>query len=1404
MGIEESYNNKYYTDYNGPDYHNREEWLGYFRGIAARIVNTLHPKVVLDVGCAFGYLVEALHELGVEAWGIDISQYAISQTDPSISKYVKPIPAWEPLPTDFPNRYDLVISIETLEHVHEKEGLRILDRLCEYSDSILLSACSTFSDDKTHLNIQPPEYWVEKFSERNFYEVVSYDGTYISPQTILVQKKVPYTISQLAFDYKHILWIEQNSKSDLQKELNQLNAKIVELNNITTDLLAQNDDAIQKLSILKEIHDKKLLDHQHQLNQATIAYEKQILEFQEQIKLEKKTHEKQILEFQEQIDNGRKAHENQLLEYNNLIAQEREEVEKYRNSYDRIKQSRSWRFTGPLRRFGSYIRSVIRSGRRYWGDIARSELFNKNWYLESYPEVRGDPAVHYYRLGWKKGYDPSPLFSTNGYLERHADVRAASINPLWHYIRFGKQEGRSISMQQPGPVIDIEETNKTNEPSKITLRNKTGIEILESQQKEITPEHALLEVSQLTYTPLISILMPMFNPELHWLQEALLSLQKQYYTNWELCITDDGSSDTRGIEFIRKVAAADVRIKLHCRGKNDGISAASNDSLNYATGDYIALMDQDDALPPDALLWVAKVVQNNPDIDFIYTDECKVDTARKPNYSGFFFKPDWSPEMMINFMYTGHLTIYKKELVDKVGGFRSEFDYSQDYDLALRSSEYAKKIHHIERILYFWRTLPSSGSVGGKEYALKPTILALKSHYQRQGVEVIVTNQAYGRSIQIKDRASPKISIIIPTDNEKNILDSIQILISSTTYPNYEIVIVSNAELCKNIEDSFPYYTGDLLRTVVFEKNSFNFSEKCNFGSSVSSGEVLIFLNDDALPNHSDWIDRMLDMLLLPGVGGVSPLMLYEDGRVQYAGIQAGQHICGLFGPSFHLMNIDDIENMIINPKLIRNVSVLSGACLMIRKSVFDEIGGFDSINTPNGHSDVDLSLRIWEAGYRCVYTPYSVFTHPGSGTWSLLGLKDKANIYAITRWKEYVTRDRYFTKSMRQYNLGSMILPYEFHLPNGWDPPKRNNGTVLLISHELSRTGAPVVAATAAKILKENDYFVVVASFREEPLIDAILADGIPVIIDQSIKDYRWRLPKDVPPTISHSIRGVIHDFDLVIVNTFVCHNIINCYNGTNVPLLWWLHEGYTSFADGNTRFMPTNLGNNVRVLSGGKYVQKVLKDVGIHYKTDTMLYGVEDCSTPSREKLQEKVRFIFPGSFEKRKNHKVLFEAIKKLTPESRANSDFICIGIYWEQSFYNELKKEAETINNLTLLDPIPYEDLMDLYDTCDCIVVPSIDDPMPVVLAEGMMLSKIVLSSNMTGTAQYIKDGINGYVFDCNNPEELSAKLEFIIKHRDQLECVKQEGRKVYEELFSLNAFQEKLLSEVKKSLNISNY
>jgi GT2 family glycosyltransferase len=1041
---------------------------------------------------------------------------------------------------------------------------------------------------------------------------------------------------------------------------------------------------------------------------------------------------------------------------------------------------------------------MLKNWRDYW-IIKKSGLFDPIYYLMNNPDVRRadvDPLMHFVKYGWKENRNPSIEFNVRAYLENYPDVKMTNRNPFVHYLRYGRKEGRSpLSIK----LANYPLTEKGNEffvkQSQQNLHDLVGLMILENQQKEINAEIALSKINDFHYTPLISIIMPIFNPELKWLIKAVRTIQSQYYSKWELCITDDGSSERTGIDFIKQVSSRDNRIKLYCREENGGISAASNDSLKFATGDYVALMDQDDEITPDALFWVVEALQNDPKIDFIYSDECKIDTNEDVKYSEFFFKPDWSPEMMINFMYTGHLSVYKKNLVDEIGGFRSEFDFAQDYDLALRVSEKATRIHHIERVLYFWRKLPGSGSIGDKRHSIVPTMLALKSHYKRLGVDVLVTNRVFGRTIQLIDRPAIKISIIIPTDDESKIMDFIPTLLTKTTYPNFEIVIVTNNELSKKIESQFPYYIGDILKVVLYDNKSFNFSEKCNLGSSAASGEVLVFLNDDAVPSQSDWLEPMLDLLLLPGVGGVSPLMVYEDGRVQYAGIQAGQHVNGLFGPSFHLMQADDNENMIVNPMLIRNVTVLSGACLMIRKSIFEEVGRFDAVNTPNGHSDVDLSLRIWKAGYRCVYTPFSKISHPGSGTWNALDEHDRANLYILTHWKDHVTKDHYFTKSMRRYNLHTLDLPFEFHLPENWDSPKNSKGTILIISHELSQTGAPMVVATTARTLKNQGFFVIVASFKEGPVLYDILSDDIPVVIDQNLANYRWRLPDEVPQVISHSFKSVMYEFDLVIINSFVCHNIVNCYNGTTVPIIWWLHEGRTSFENGTYRYMPKKLGNNIHVLCVGKYVQNTLKKFGINYESEILLYGVEDTYTPLREKLTEKVRFIFPGSFEKRKNQKLLFEAIQLLSEEAKEKSEFICIGPYWDQTFYDQLKQQAEKIKNLTLLEPIPHDKLMDLYDTCDCVVVPSIDDPMPVVLTEGMMLSKILLCSNMTGTAYYIKDGVNGYIFDCNDAKTLAEKLEFIIRYRDQHDDMKREARKLYEEHFSMAAFTENLLLKV---------
>ena len=1059
------------------------------------------------------------------------------------------------------------------------------------------------------------------------------------------------------------------------------------------------------------------------------------------------------------------------------------ELERYKASYESMRNSRFWRITLPFQRFVNNVRNLKSNFTTPSAYIENSDLFDKDWYIEQYPNINGNVAEHYLNIGWKNNFDPSKSFSTEGYLKCNPDVAHVGMNPLLHYITYGKAENRQMF---PSSWIDG-----------MSSEDYIGHQLLQQQQEEVSEEEALERISSYNHTPLISVIMPMHNPNMRWLDVAISSIQKQYYQNWELCITYDESSNISSVKHLQKMADSDTRLKLFVQKEGPEISSASNVSLHNAAGEFIALVDQEDALPPDALFWVIDAINVSPSADFLYTDECKINVAKDAIYSDFFFKPDWSPEMMINYMYTGHLTVYRRALVEKLGGFNSEYDFSQDYDLALRVSENTSEIVHIERILYFWRTLSGIFNDRDKNHSKPQTMESLREHYRRLGVNVDVSAGLYGQKIKLLDRPEPKISIIVPSNDEKKIVTLIDIIRENTAYKKYEIVVVGKSKLCKKIERKYAQFIFiNLIKTVVYNKK-FNFSAMCNTGAKNANGNVFLFLNDNTFPNQDNWAEPMLDLLFLPGIGGVSPVILHDDQQIECDEAQVMQPSQNIFSSIFHYEDIDAKSNMFINPQPIHNVSVLSGACLMVQKTIFNEVHGFDIVNTPNRYSNVDISIRIWQAGYRCVYTPYAPFMRNDNEAISLSEPCDKVNLYVMGKWSSFLNSDPFFTKSIQKFHYGNISLPYELHLPENCDKPANSHGNILLISHELSRTGAPVVVQKTTRLLKKAGYFVVVASPFEGAVMNDLLADDIPVIVDHSLSDYRWYPLELVPKELSKSLQDIIREFDLVIINSFSCHNIISAYNGSDVPILWWLHEGYASFLNGNNRFMPKHLESNIRVVCGGKYVIDALRYHDIDYDLEEFLYGIEDISDDFYEELGKKVRFIFPGSYEPRKNQKLLLQAIENLPPLLRKKSEFICIGTYWDEEFYNSLKEYAGTIENVSLLDPIPYNELMDFYNTCDCIIVPSVDDPMPVVLTEALMLSKIVLCSTMTGTARYIVSGENGFTFDSNDADSLTNHLKYIIENRNNLQPIKDAGRKTYETVFSMDIFERNLLDQISR-------
>jgi len=489
-------------------------------------------------------------------------------------------------------------------------------------------------------------------------------------------------------------------------------------------------------------------------------------------------------------------------------------------------------------------------------------------------------------------------------------------------------------------------------------------------------ERMRLEVAGLDYQPLISIVTPVYDVDEVWLRKAIDSVLRQVYPKWQLCLVDDGSKKPHIPPLLREYAEKDPRIKT-IRQKNGGISAASNAGLQLAEGEFVALLDHDDELAPEALYQVVRRLNAESDLDLLYSDEDKLDLEGRRETP--FFKPDWSPDLLLSMNYICHLTVVRKRLLDEVGGFRSLLDGSQDHDLLLRLTERTQRIAHLPRVLYHWRNLPQSTSVSvaAKPYTIDAARKALEEALERRGREGFVVVDPRGfYAVRYKLRAQPRISIIIPTKDKvellKQCIDSIR---TKSSYPHYELLVVDN----NSSEPATFRYLAELSppHRVLTDKQPFNWAAINNAAAAQATGEYLLFLNNDVQVLTADWLEAMLEHAQRPEVGAVGARLLFPDNTVQHAGVVMG--IGGVAGHAFKLHK-EGQPSYIHQADVIRNYSAVTGACMMVRRGVFEELGGFDE-QLRVAFNDVDLCLRMRERGYLIVYTPYARLYHFESAT---------------------------------------------------------------------------------------------------------------------------------------------------------------------------------------------------------------------------------------------------------------------------------------------------------------------------------------------------------------------------------------------------------------------------------------
>lgn len=476
-----------------------------------------------------------------------------------------------------------------------------------------------------------------------------------------------------------------------------------------------------------------------------------------------------------------------------------------------------------------------------------------------------------------------------------------------------------------------------------------------------------------------SILVPLYNTPKDFLVEMIKSVQDQTYKNWELCLADGSDADNTHVKKIcREYAKGDKRILYKRLEKNLGISENTNACLQMATGDYIALFDHDDLLHPSALFEVMQAICND-NADFIYTDE--VTFCGKPsNITVHNFKPDYSPDTLRSYNYICHFTVFKETLLKKAGGgFRAEYDGSQDYDLILRLTEQAEKIVHIPKVLYFWRShkLSVASDVSAKPYVVESAKKALAAHIERLGLSGKVEDALFPTTykMQYEIIGNPLISIIIPNkDHIDDLNKCLNSVYSKSTYKNFEIIIVENNS---TESETFEYYEKikkeyENIKIVYWQEKVFNYSKINNYGVERASGEYVLLLNNDIEIITPDWLEQMLMFAQRNDVGAVGAKLYYPDDTIQHAGVIVG--LGGVAGHS-HKYFARECPGYMMRALIAQNLTACTAACLLIKKRVYNEIGGLDE-KFAVAFNDVDLCMSIRKAGYLIVFTPFAECYH--------------------------------------------------------------------------------------------------------------------------------------------------------------------------------------------------------------------------------------------------------------------------------------------------------------------------------------------------------------------------------------------------------------------------------------------
>ena len=547
-------------------------------------------------------------------------------------------------------------------------------------------------------------------------------------------------------------------------------------------------------------------------------------------------------------------------------------------------------------------------------------------------------------------------------------------------------------------------------------------ETLETQRKQ-----------KFDYSPLISIAVPAYQTPVEFLRQMIESLIVQTYSNWELCIVNASPDNEEMQKVLAEYSAGDSRVRFCNLKENLGIAENTNRAFAMAKGEFVGLLDHDDLLAPNALYEIVKILQDHPQADALYTDEDKVTTELDEHFQPH-LKPDFNLDLLRSNNYICHFFVVRKSIVEKAGGFRKEFDGAQDYDFIFRCTENAGEVLHVSEILYHWRTHKAStaDNPASKMYAFEAGKRAIEAHLKRTGTkgEVSHTQDLGFYRVKYPVQGEPLVSVIIPNKDEKETLQTcLESLKKNTSYQNFEIIIIENNSTTEEIFKYYKELSRDQQIHLLRWGKEFNYSAINNFGVAHARGEYLLFLNNDVKSIEPDWMEEMLGVCQRPEVGGVGAKLIYPDNTIQHAGCVIGMG--GIAGHMFVDMPADR-TGYLHKASLLQDMSAVTAACLMMKKEVFEQAGGFTE-ELAVAFNDVDLCLKVRKNNHLIVYDPYAKLYHMESKTRGAEDSKEKVRRfqteieYMRCHWMDILKNgDPYYNKnlSLTKWNYSLKPIP--------------------------------------------------------------------------------------------------------------------------------------------------------------------------------------------------------------------------------------------------------------------------------------------------------------------------------------------------------------------------------------------